>query len=215
MAKSWVLLWLCTFALVNLEPQWHEIFKRKLEQKEYHQAHQLDIWGKWIDQNDMQMLCVNATEHQMKTGKELTAKDMLDPNLAKQNVGKAFLGKPILDQRCDLVFPPSKTKTLQQVLELLWGYTQMGFFPFDPVGGKYEKTTLVVIHFKGDSRHKFRLKLQSKDGNIIYNNLQEDLKYLDQGTKKGCFCNLDRAVNKVDLTWEVLPFFVMDCSSYP
>jgi len=176
--------------------EWHELFKQKLKQNAYHQAAQQDKWKDWIDQGDMEMWCVNTTEYQKTHRKTLTAKDMLDPKLTKTNVKKALIGSPLQDQRCELVFP-AKRRTVQSILELLWGYPKMGFFPFDPVGGKPQITTVVTMKFKGSSEHRFRIRMDTKNGQLLYDNLHQDPKYLDGPRRKGCFCDMDRAVTKV------------------
>ncbi len=199
-AEMKIQLILLVFGLLGIfveSAEWHSVFLDKLSQDSYSQKSQMEKWRKWINDGHMEMLCINTTEHKAATGRVLKASETLKQNPLRKNVGDKFLGQAMVDQRCELHFPPSTEKTLMDIFELLWGFTKMNFFPFDPVNGYKHITVLVVIKFKQSSDHTFRLRIDSKNGQVLYSNMHKDPRYLDLGNIKGCFCNMDRAINQV------------------
>ena len=189
--------------------EWHQVFKDKLREGKYSEASQIKEWTDWITIGDLEIHCIDSGEHKRKTGKELKAADTLKHNEFRRNVGATILGKSLKDQRCELLFP-AKGKSLLEIFELLWGFTKVGFSgTYDPDNGYKQITTLVTIKFKGNLEHRFRLQMDTSNGQVMYSNLREYPNYLDFSSpknpgkkKEGCFCNMDRAVNKVGITKE-------------
>lgn len=97
--------------------EWYDVFKTNAENDKYSETSQITKWHEWIADRKMQFLCT----------KEWT--DKSKPEQKDFEIANHLLGKKLGARKCQIIFSRNSDESLENIVKLLWGFSNVGFFP--------------------------------------------------------------------------------------
>ena len=176
--------------VVSQRDAWCERFWNKLSQDEYNEKSQIEKWKTWINQKQMTVACTAD----IIDGKPDRSYKLFDP------VDKVMSADWTM-KRCQITIHPID-KTLLQVYELLWGFSNIGRFLC-----KNSKFSDVIIQFSKGKSHQFQVQYSQGQINLkmegkmkSYSDVMADLDRHARNARKNTVSKSHHISCKTDIT---------------
>ncbi len=180
------------FCVVSFVDPWCGTFWGKLNRDEYHQQSQIEKWKSWINQNRMTVACT-ADVVKGKPDRSYKKTDPVDKVMSEDWTLK----------RCQIKIHPQADKTLRDVFEVLWGFSNIGRFLC-----KNSKFSDVIIQFSKGKSHQFQVQYSQGQINLkmegkmkSYSDVMADLDRHARNARKNTVSKSHHISCKTDITW--------------